>query len=64
VGAPAHPGDLDNDGDVDLQDYAVLAACLAGPLVAPPPSCQVADIEEDGAVDLADVRVFQGAFGN
>jgi hypothetical protein len=31
--APAEPGDLDLDGDVDLDDYTDWVDCLAGPLV-------------------------------
>jgi hypothetical protein len=54
------PGDLDGDGDVDLDDYARFAGCLNGPEVsAPPPGCNPADFETadlngDGDVDLED----------
>jgi hypothetical protein len=62
------PGDTDADGDTDLADYAVFAACLAGPQVATPPDdCPadaflVADLEGDGDVDLADVAAFVAGF--
>ena len=58
-------GDLDGDGDVDLADYAVFAACVGGPGVAAPPSgCsafqfQAADLDGDDDVDLADFAAFE-----
>jgi len=54
------PGDLDEDGDVDLVDFAAFEACLNGPGVTDPPAgCApaaftAADLEVDGDVDLAD----------
>jgi hypothetical protein len=54
------PGDLNEDGNVDLDDYATIAACLSGPDVAtPPPGCSAedfdaADIDFDGDVDAED----------
>jgi len=64
------PGDTDADGDVDLDDYTVFAACLAGPNVTPsptaPPSvatCLAAfDAEADGDVDAQDFASFQLRF--
>jgi len=62
------PGDLDEDGDVDLDDYAVFAACMNGPdNPTPPPGCEAkdfaaADIGDDNDVDLADFEVFQKQF--
>jgi len=65
---PCLPGDLDVDGDVDLDDYAIFRDCLAGPDVPTPPgSCSAddfmnADIEADLDVDIYDFTVFQAAF--
>jgi hypothetical protein len=62
------PGDLDLDGDIDLNDFVVFAACMAGPEVnAPPPGCDpahfdAADLEGDDDVDLHDFSVFQQNF--
>jgi hypothetical protein len=56
-------GDLDCDGDVDLDDYAIFAACLAGPDVTTPPlGCDPddfanADLDDDTDVDLQDFDV-------
>jgi len=59
------PGDWDDDGDVDLADYAALPACLTGPEVGPPDAgCDVFDFDSDLDVDLADFADFQAAFGS
>jgi parallel beta-helix repeat protein len=52
------PGDLDSDGDVDLDDFALLTGCLQGPDVAVPPVCWGADLDADADVDLADFALF------
>ncbi|MCP4251742.1 MAG: hypothetical protein GY778_32320 [bacterium] len=62
-------GDYDVDGDADLDDFAALADCLAGPGVPPDPSdaacagaCLAAfDFDNDSAVDLGDFGRFQVA---
>jgi serine protease AprX len=65
LSAPSTPGDLDQDGDVDLDDFAGWAECLAGPDAAtPPPGCTAlrfgrADLDQNGHVDLADFAAFQ-----
>ncbi|MCK4659452.1 MAG: hypothetical protein KAV82_08010 [Phycisphaerae bacterium] len=57
-------GDLDFDGDADLDDYVNLADCLGGPgVTAPPDGCSpeqftVADVDGDEDVDLADYASF------
>lgn len=62
------PGDLDQDGDCDLDDLAMFAIALAGPEeTTPPPGCDpalfaAADFDADGDVDLADFLLFQVAF--
>lgn len=61
-------GDLDRDGDVDVDDFAIFAGCIAGPgVTTPPPGCDPddfanADMDGDSDVDLADFSQFQRAF--
>ncbi len=58
------PGDFNGDEVVDAADYAALSACLSGPGILPGPGCVLdADADGDGDVDLADVAVFQSAYG-
>ncbi len=58
------PGDYDNDGDVDLDDYAEFARCMTGPEAGPiEPDCGVFDFEPDDDVDMMDVGAFQSVFG-
>lgn len=67
---PDVPGDADNDGDVDLADYAVLADCLNGPDLSPTPTppattqdCLDAfDADADLDVDFEDAAQFQLEF--
>ena len=56
-------GDLDDDGDVDLADFAILSGCLSGPETPPESGCTTADLDKDNDVDLADLAVFQQSFG-
>ncbi len=58
-------GDFDLDGDVDLDDFAVFAPCMAGPgLNYTDPDCRVFnfDFELDRDVDLADFAALGEAF--
>ena len=53
-------GDLDCDGDVDLEDYVLLAAAMDGPGLAPGDSN--ADLNGDGDCDLDDFAAFAASF--
>ncbi|MGD8451372.1 MAG: dockerin type I domain-containing protein [Phycisphaerae bacterium] len=55
-------GDCDGDADVDIDDFAAMAACLAGPEQDPASGCDCADTTGDGDVDLADFALLQQAF--
>ncbi|MCK4340623.1 MAG: S8 family serine peptidase [Phycisphaerae bacterium] len=67
-GVPSVPGDVDGDGDVDWDDFAILADCMTGPNGNdPPPGCgaedfAACDFDTDGDVDLDDFGLFQQQF--
>ena len=51
------PGDLNDDGDVDLSDFASFSVCFSGSGVPYSPlECGLADMDADGDVDLRDMR--------
>ena len=62
------PGDLDEDGDVDLSDFAAFSNCLAGPENATPPggctpqAFDACDLDNDSDVDLDDFAAFSVNF--
>jgi hypothetical protein len=57
-------GDANNDGYVDLDDYAMLPTCLSGPATPSPGGvCDSFDFDDDGYVDLSDVGQFMIVFG-
>ena len=59
VAAPPQ-GDVDQDGDIDRSDLALLVDAMLGPGSATPQP--LADLDSDGDCDLADVDVFVGNF--
>jgi len=65
----ARAGDVNADGDIDLNDFATFALCFMGSEVfQPPPDCSgqqftVSDLDHDGDVDLADFSTFALVFG-
>ncbi|HNO78462.1 MAG TPA: matrixin family metalloprotease [Phycisphaerae bacterium] len=54
--------DRDGDADVDLEDYAEVNACIAGPDLSATGGCECVDLDGDGDVDLADAAEFQLLF--
>lgn len=61
---PAAPADLDGDGDIDIDDFGIIAHFLAGPESAPTPGSSLADIDSDEDVDLIDFAMLQAVFGD
>lgn len=55
-------GDCDGDGDVDLDDYDGLGACLGGPEGGVGAGCECFDFDMDGDNDLRDFAHFQVSF--
>lgn len=50
------PGDMDQDGDVDQEDFGFFQVCLTSsvePQIAPP--CQAADFNTDGVINALDL---------
>src|SRR5262245_7903416 len=57
------PGDADGDGDVDFDDFAVLAVCQLGPDVPALGACrELFDFDFESDVDMVDFASFQRCF--
>ncbi len=56
------PGDADDDGDVDFDDFTILAGCYG--MSIENPSCNpLADFDEDGCINYADFLILAGNYG-
>ena len=66
---PEVPGDVNDDGHVNLSDFSTFAVCYAGPgHTTPPGGCTAeefdeCDLNQDGDVDLGDFSTFAVWFG-
>jgi len=56
------PGDCDADGDVDLDDFSVMPACMLGPGLDSGPDCACTDLDADSDTDLIDFGLLQNVF--
>lgn len=56
------PGDVGEDGVVDLNDHRRLVECLGGPDAPVNDDCRILDIDRNGAIDMRDVAVVQRGF--
>jgi hypothetical protein len=59
---PVRPGDLDRDGDVDLEDLTVLLAAY-GACTGDPDFDSRADLDESGCVGLSDLATLLSNYG-
>ena len=57
--APSIPSDCDDDGDVDLDDFAIFEACVSGPAIPVATGCEAKDLNHDNDVDQSDFGIFQ-----
>lgn len=57
-------GDSNLDGDVDLDDYAEMAGCIAGPGAVGAPLCGCFDSDADGDIDLRDFSDLMSQLSN
>lgn len=53
--------DLDEDNDVDSDDFGLFQSCQTGPVLGPPASgpCLAADFDGDDDIDISDFGLFQ-----
>lgn len=54
--------DFDGDGIIDLLDFYVLRACITQGATNPNDDCAIADVDQNGLVNAADVDLFVLAF--
>ena len=59
-GIVGQAGDFHHDGDVDVEDFGVLQACLGVPDPSQNPTCGQADLNADSAINYQDVTRFIG----
>jgi hypothetical protein len=57
-------GDCNQNGTVDLNDFATFAVCFTGPGGFRPPQCLCVDLDGDGDVDLDDFAQFAVLFNS
>ncbi len=60
---PTFQADFDDDGDVDLSDFARLQRCFSGTVLPYGPECEAADLNGDFAVDGGDFQLFLACLG-
>lgn len=61
IGCTTRPGDVNNDGTIDLLDHRRMGECWTGPVGAAA-ACGLADLDMDGTVGLADYGLLQTLF--
>lgn len=57
-----NPADCDDDGDIDLVDYACFFNCISGPGGGVQSGCEPFDFDFDADVDIEDFNQFQTSF--
>jgi hypothetical protein len=56
-------GDIDDDGDVDQEDFGRLQGCQLGDTIPYMGGCEAADSDSDGDVDMIDSNTLQSCMG-
>ena len=57
---PFYKGDLDDDGDVDQEDFGRFQACFSGVYIPQnDPGCALARLDDDSDVDTQDLTIFR-----
>ena len=59
---PRPEGDVDDDWDVDMEDFAVISNRWCEPNCGSPDKCDGADVDASGEVDLDDVSIVAGSW--